>query len=322
MFWADEILTVMITRFRPLRALCVLLLATVAFGQRALLLSDEYGAAQVVVGARGLSPVIIKDGERVAVESNCFGLSDKGSFIYSYVTVRDTRSGIARVEDPDVAEGESIYLHLSCELEAPQNLDDVFIVIEVDGGGTRKALNLFEVGKLRAGRPKKLSAKVPVKVAPEKEQIQFLLFSGGKELFHSLMSDSHFNELVDAAIEEKVQGVDQASPRPLVGPAPEYPKSLKKKQLEGLVVFTLNIDGDGRVTEAIVTDSKVKKKGTEVTKKRAEDVSSVSEEEAKAFADAALKVIRKWRFLPKISEGKAVKTQMRFALPFILPNEA
>ncbi len=86
---------------------------------------------------------------------------------------------------------------------------------------------------------------------------------------------------------------------PLVRIAPQYPRQAARDGIEGSVLFELVINPDGTVQSAHVIKS---------------DPRGV-------FESAALASIRKWKFKPKLVEGKAVESKGTQLVEFNLEEE-
>lgn len=274
-------------------------LSPLSFGQHALLVSNERGEPEVVVAAKSLRPVVLREGKPVVSMSDSFAISEHGSYIYTFVQFRRLVAAAAIVEDEKSPTGNKPLILLKGEIESGVTLENVFLVFCVDAGGGIKGINLLEIGRLEAGLSKSISVKFPARILPKDGKVTLLVFSGGKELFHSEMKESTIKEALDDLVAEKTENVASAAARPLLGPQPEYPKNLRRKGVEGKASLSLALDAGGHVTEA-----------------------SLVEATDALFGEAALKVIRQWRFLPKVEAGKAVASKVRFEMPFRLPKES
>jgi protein TonB len=90
----------------------------------------------------------------------------------------------------------------------------------------------------------------------------------------------------------RIKGVQNQSAKAFVGPPPEYPEALAKRNLGGIAIVSFQIAGNGGVQEARL--------------KSASDP---------ALGESALTAIRLWRFLPRIKDGRAIPA--RAEMPFI-----
>jgi periplasmic protein TonB len=78
--------------------------------------------------------------------------------------------------------------------------------------------------------------------------------------------------------------------------SPDYPREAYVKHQEGSVDLEFTVTTDGKVTDAVV----------------------VSSQPARVFDDAALKAVQRYRFNPKLDNGKAVEERMKRHLEFKL----
>jgi protein TonB len=84
------------------------------------------------------------------------------------------------------------------------------------------------------------------------------------------------------------------TPRVVYQPVPEYPQELRRKKMEGSVYMLFVVDRDGRVLNPIVQKSS-----------------------HPAFEKPAAQAVRRWRFEPGKSGGRAVQFKMRVPITFI-----
>ena len=98
---------------------------------------------------------------------------------------------------------------------------------------------------------------------------------------------------------KRIAGVTEAPPRPLVGPAPEYPAALRKSRVKGEAVVAVHITRQG-----VVLDLKV---------------ASATDP---AFGQAAVEAVGQWRFLPQVKDGHPVETFANMPFTFVAPEEA
>jgi protein TonB len=80
-------------------------------------------------------------------------------------------------------------------------------------------------------------------------------------------------------------GVVTANEVPLVRVEPDYPRRQQTAGVEGWVQLRFTILGSGAVTDVIVVDAYPKG----------------------VFDDAAIKAVRRWKYSPRIDEGRAVE---------------
>jgi protein TonB len=83
---------------------------------------------------------------------------------------------------------------------------------------------------------------------------------------------------------------------PLVRIPPRYPRSASRRGLEGVVTVSFTITKDGQVRSPVVIKAKPEN----------------------IFDSAALKAILKWKFKPKVVDGKPVERQATQEIEFKL----
>jgi TonB family protein len=99
-------------------------------------------------------------------------------------------------------------------------------------------------------------------------------------------------------VHERIKDLQDSPTTPFVGPAPEYPRALYKKKIEGSATLSFAID-----TRGAVSDPKL------VEASRPE------------FGEAAMAVIRLWRFLPSVTAGHPVRTRAEMPFTFTMPGK-
>jgi TonB family protein len=99
-------------------------------------------------------------------------------------------------------------------------------------------------------------------------------------------------------VRERIKDVQNSPVTPILGPAPEYPAALSKKGIEGSATLSFTIDTNGSVSDPAVVEA--------------------SQPE---FGEAALAVIRQWRFLPKVKNGQPVRARAEMPFMFSAPKE-
>ncbi len=122
--------------------------------------------------------------------------------------------------------------------------------------------------------------------------VPFHIFVRGIEALHSEMPFFAREAVLDSMIAKRVENQPDGGPKPFLGPAPEYPASLRKTNISGQAVVTLWIRVSGAVRDPVV--------------KSATDP---------AFGEAALAAARTWRFIPRVKDGNPVECKVD--MPFI-----
>lgn len=288
----------MLPRIPAFVALLCCALSSAAFGQHLLLVKNGDKKPEVVVGARGMAPLVVRDGKRVVAEGYRFGMVDGGSYLYAFVSMRNVQAKTSGLSI-DGSQALNKKFHFNCDLESPYNLENVYIVLLMNTSDAGKSIFLFEVGDLEAREIKPVNLTVPLSVELGEGRYTLHMFSGGRELFHSRMPFGALDVALNKVVRDKIQGLSDANAQPLLGPAPEYPKALRKKKVEGSALLSITIDQKGNVMDP-----------------------SVAEASAPEFGAAAMEVIKQWRFLPKVVAGKPVSSKVKIPFSFTLPKKS
>ena len=120
------------------------------------------------------------------------------------------------------------------------------------------------------------------------------VFAAGAELLDSTMGPARIEAALEKMIAAQVEGVTAADPKPLIAPPPAYPEKLRSKNLKGHATLAFAITTEGKVGE--------------VTTVEADDP---------AFAEAAMAVITRWRFVPRVRDGARVNSTVRMPFNFV-----
>ncbi len=102
------------------------------------------------------------------------------------------------------------------------------------------------------------------------------------------------------------KGGENARPKLIYGPIPEYTDKARKKKLSGACVLSLTVDASGMPQDVAVVQS-------------IEDtVPKKLKSAAQGLDENAMKAVRQYRFRPAMSDGKpvpaAIKVEVQFAL--------
>lgn len=275
-----------------LSALFLACSAPFAWSQHVLVVTDG-GKPEIVVGAHGLLPMVLENGKPRVFRANRFALVKAGEYLPLFVAVRHAQAGTSALRFNTGDEVNKDF-HFSCELETAYPLADVFLVILLKNDRADKGVFLYEVGEMEPRHTVPISLEIPTVMDNAPGQYELYLFSGGRELFQSMMPFGLVESALNKIVREHLKGVQNASPQPFLGPMPEYPDALAKKKMAGSATVSFAIGVDGAVSDpALVSASRPE------------------------FGAAAMEVIRQWRFLPKVKDGHPVAT--RAQLPFEFP---
>jgi len=270
----------------PAVAIC---LSPIAWGQHCLIVKSGSDAG-VVIGADGTQPKIRKDGKNKVISGGRFALKEGGEYLPVYVVVRRPEVGTSSME-LDTGGDVNKEFSLRCELESAFDLENVFLVILIENEASEKGIFLYEVGRLTAREPLPISVAAPMNLENVNGRYQLYLFSGGRELFQSMLPlgvmEHELSKMIRARIEKDVD----APVRPFIGPAPEYPRALVKKKVKGTATVAFQVDASGAVIDASVVSASLPE-----------------------FGEAALAAIRQWWFLPRVKNS--VPLAARVELPF------
>ena len=230
------------------------------------------------------------NGKLIPAEGHRYTLEKTAEYLPVFVSVRGMKAAY-RSADMD---GQTINKAFSfeAEFESPYALDHAFIVLELISERAGKFLFPYELGMLKPHEPNVVSLTVPITEELGTGKFHLHVFTDGREVFNSQIPVAVIEGALDGMVAKRIVNVQEAMPKPLVGPAPEYPAKLRKAGIKGEAKVSFVISPHGRVLKA--------------------EIKSASDP---AFGEAALAAIRQWRFLPKIKEGRAVETMA--TLPFV-----
>jgi TonB family protein len=275
-------------------ALC---LALPLFAQHQLFAIYDNKALLVVAGqARGA--VVMLNGERRVLHPDSFSLLEGGAYLPAYVSISNLKATTFSMESfsgTDVNKSADV----KCTFITSYDLEDVFFILFVENEKKEKFIFFHEVGRLKDRVPRDIDIRVPIKVENLEGHFQLYVFSKGYEVFHSAMSPEIREQALDKIIAAQLKDVQEAQAKPLVGPGPEYPKALRGQKLEGKAKLKFTIDPKGVIHDP-----------------------SVVEATCPEFGEAAMAVILKWRFFPKIKDGKPVSTPATMPFMFRPPGKA
>lgn len=263
-----------------------------AFAQNVLLAGDG-GSMDPVVAVDRLDPIVLRDGKRVKIHATAFSLAKAESYFPAMVKFDKIH---VLLSGRDTADGTSVnnIFHLDCTLESAYSLEDVFLVLVLEGRH-KGARSIFveEVAKVKANECAYVDVTTPMEIEVDSGRYRAHLFSKGREVFTSKMRPAEIEAAIAEMVRKKIENVDNAPARPFFGPGPVFPKSLRKSVRQGKAVLKLAIDPAGAVSEP-----------------------SVVEASAPEFGTAALEAVRQWRFLPKVANGQPVPSVIKMPFDF------
>jgi len=267
-----------------------------AAGQHFLAVKDG-DKTSIVVAARDISPMVLRGDKLEVVQAARFVLGQGGEYLPLFVAVRhqEVRTSAMTANGGNEFNKE---FHFFCDLETAYSLKHVFVVIVLHNRGGDSGLFLFEVGDLKPRDPTPFKVRVPMTMQSDSGHYDFYLFSGGREVFQSMMGMGVMDLALDRMVRERIQDVGNSPAKPFVGPAPEYPKALLRKKTDGSATVSFAVDARGAVVDPAVVGA--------------------SQPE---FGEAALAAIRQWRFLPTVKGGRPVESRAQMPFEFSAPGK-
>jgi len=243
------------------------------------------------------TPVVEVDGKMVFADGGRFTMRKVEEYLPVFVDVQnvEVKTRHLNTTKGDTLNREFIF---RATLDTPYDLDDVYLVLELNSGGEGKMLFLQEVGKLEPRRFKTVSAVVNLAFDMGRGKYVLHLFAGGREVLQSKIPPLQRDAALDRMTARRIAGVQDASPSVLTGPAPEYPPELLKAKTKGQAVISIRIGANGQVYDP--------------TEKSATDP---------AFGKSALEAVRLWRFLPRVVGGRPVETRLDVPFNFAPPEK-
>jgi len=271
-------------------------MATMARAQHQLLVMDD-NKPEVVVAARDVWPQVMEDGKLRMIRANRFALAERGDYLPFYVAVRNAyakTSGLRMRAGAGVVNRE---FHFRCDLETAYSLENVFMVLMVKNDRGQDGVFICEVGRLEPRDPRPVELAVQTTLDPASFKYQLYLFSGGREVFQSRIPAEVMAAALNRMVADKIRDVRDAPPQPFVGPQPEYPHALFRKKVAGSATISFTLDDRGVVSDPAVAAAT-----------------------QPDFGEAAMAVIKDWRFLPKVTDGHPVASKAEMPFDFGPPK--
>ncbi|MBS0631680.1 MAG: energy transducer TonB [Verrucomicrobia bacterium] len=258
-----------------------------------ILLAQYKGRAVPVVQAHK-NTALVRDGdELVPVMSPSFAFREGGEFLPTLVTVSKLDASTRGVEFLEGGGELNNEFLLRATFTTPYEIPAVYLVLQLHLDGGMLSLFVQEIGDLHAGQPRRLDLSVPLSHPLGEGHYVMHLYSGGRELLHTAQPADFRERALDHLVAQRAAGQPDGPPKLLVGPAPEYPRSLRKTHPTGKAVVHCQIHKNGAVTDLAVTSAT-----------------------DPAFGEAALAAVRQWRFVPRIKGGEPVDTATEIPLNF------
>lgn len=270
----------------------------VSQAQQALFVEYQ-GKAQLVRRVDDGRLYVADGGKLVPVRGAQAGLLEVREFLPYFVSVRKMRAASSFVNLSVTGGGSGEVNHtfeFHADFESPYRLENVFLVLELELESGRRIF-YHGVGDLEPRRERHVSVYVPVTEKLGEGRFKLHLFANGGELLHSEQPVLFREQALDRMTARRIEGVTDASLRPFVGPAPEYPRALLKDRVQGQAVVKFRVTRTGAVVDPEV--------------KTASDP---------VFGESALAAMRLWRFLPAVKEGRAVEARAEMPFQFEPPE--
>jgi TonB family protein len=237
-------------------------------------------------------PIAEVDGRMVPVYSGQYSLEPVPAFAPVFITIRDLRIWSSHLEAQD-GQPMNPTFNLSGQFESPYHLEHVFLALDLQLPDHTRMIFLQEIGEMLSREPTRIAISVPLTFALGETHYVIHLFTSGREVFHSEMPSGFREKALDRMIADGIKDVQNAPPRPFIGPPPAYPKSMVKAGTKGNAVIHMRIAVNGSI----------------------QDLQIVSASDP-AFGDAALEAFRQWRFYPRVEDGAPVEATVELPINF------
>lgn len=274
----------------------LLALVPVALEAQQALVVEHGGKARVVRKVHNGTCLFEQDGQLVSSGQNArVALVSVDEFLPFFVSVSGVRSGVSYIGIVGSGTELNSQYEFSAKFESPFHLKDVFFALEMEHTAGEYVF-YHEIGELLPRRQKPIRVVVPTSRMLGAGHFTMHLFSEGGELLHSEHSPLYREQMLDKMTLRRVEGLNEASLRPFVGPAPEYPQRLVKQKIEGAASVRFKVSRTGAVV------------GPEIVSASAPE-----------FGESALAAIRLWRFFPVVKNGATVETMAKMPFKFSPP---
>jgi TonB family protein len=260
---------------------------------QSVLLAEHAGKLYVVRKVVGVRAYVEVDGKLAAAGGSRCALRHVDEYVPAFIAVRHMTVKASYVNLIGTGAQINNEFHLQATFESAYNLDDVFMVLELNSERLGKSLFYYEIGRMEPNTPRLITATFPLSTGLGPGHFKLHLFTHGAEVFHSEMPVPYRERMLDRMVAKRIAGIQDAEPKAFIGPAPEYPPALREKKIKGEAVVGLRLSPRGVVLDPAVA--------------RASDP---------AFGEAALEAVRQWRFLPAVKQGRAIETKVEMPFNF------
>lgn len=256
-----------------------------------LLYAEHDGQFSLVARVDGETPLVVVGQELKAGSKTRFALRPVENFAPYFVSVRGVKLISRWMDFVRQTKDWNNEVDFQAEFESSYRLRSVFTVVEIIGEKGDKSLLLREVGDLAPREPVKISCHVQLDQNLRNFQYHLHVFADGQEVLSSQLPKGTRKQALTKLALERLAGVANAAPQPLVSPQPLYPKTLVERGISGSATVSFVVTPAGMVSDPVV------KEATEP-----------------AFGEAALEAVRESWFLPKVVDGRRIES--RVSLPF------
>ncbi len=280
------------THRRLLLRLVLGVIPSLACGQHVLLVKDG-PRTRIVVDAMDTRPMVQENGKLETINASRYALIPGGQYLPLFVAVRHPHVKTSAMQLNALPGQLNKTFHFRCELESAYELSHVVLVLTLHNVAD-KGLFLYGVGNLHPREVRDVDLAMPMLMESAPGNYRLYLFSGGRELFQSMMPVGAMDSALNKLVRERIKGMNDSPPRPLLGPVPEYPKALRRKKVAGGATVSFRVGFNGAISEpALVKASQPE------------------------FGEAVMAVIKQWRFLPEMKRGRPTATRVEMPFDFI-----
>jgi TonB family protein len=262
-----------------------------------LLYAEYNGQFCLVKRVDRTTPQVAVDGKLEPGSQTRFALRPVERFTPFYVMVRDFKLTTRSMEFIGATGEINNEIDFQAEFESGYRLPNVFFVVEIDGEKGGKSLLVREVGDLAPREPVKIVLRAPLDQSTGSYRYDLHVFSNGPEVFNSRLPSGVMGNAIDRMMNEKLEGVMNAAPQPLVGPQPLYPKTMLGQRISGSATVTFLVTPAGWVKDPVVAEAT-----------------------DPALGEAALQAVKEWRFVPKVVNGRRVESRVSIPFTFAPPT--
>lgn len=274
----------------------VLLLLTASAATAQSVLCVEYKGQPVFVEKIRNGRIHVMDqGKLVSLKSDRCVLAPAHEYLPAVVEVKDIEVKTSYVGMRSSGGKVNNEFHFRATFQSQYLLEDAYLVLELEmASGNR--LFYREIGTLTPGKSRSVEADLVLSEPLGPGGYILHVFTSVREVFNSEQPWTYREAKLDEMVRRRIEGVENAPPKPYYGPMPAYPSALRAAGMKGEARVRIRITPRGVVADP--------------------EVESATDP---AFGEAALVAARQWRFLPKMVEGEAVEAKVTMPFGFEPP---